>query len=238
MTESHSTTTALVIADVEILQDIHGRYSLNTLHRASGASENKRPSKWSELIGTKELIAELNSQSQDSCFDVVKGGNAPGTYAHELLAVSYAGWISPAFQLRVNQIFLDRKHHVTPVLASDRYPELRAMKELIEGIAEARTVAEQAERKADLALAQQLWLTIEEYVYLHGLRAQFPPSEWAAFGHYLGGYCQEHGIPIRKQPVAGKPYNAANAYHVEIMHTLIGPWLGRRGSQGQMGSLN
>lgn len=30
-----------------------------------------------------------------------------GTFAHELLAISYAGWISPAFQLPVNQVFMD-----------------------------------------------------------------------------------------------------------------------------------
>ncbi|MGT3291634.1 KilA-N domain-containing protein, partial [Yersinia enterocolitica] len=30
-----------------------------------------------------------------------------GTFAHELLAIEYAGWISPAFRLQVNQTFLD-----------------------------------------------------------------------------------------------------------------------------------
>ena len=38
---------------------------------------------------------------------VQKEGRAGGTFAHELLAISYAGWISAAFQLQVNQTFLD-----------------------------------------------------------------------------------------------------------------------------------
>ena len=40
---------------------------------------------------------------------MINGGNERGTYAHELLAVSYAGWISPRFQLQVNQAFLDSR---------------------------------------------------------------------------------------------------------------------------------
>ncbi|WP_277992788.1 phage antirepressor KilAC domain-containing protein [Yersinia enterocolitica] len=39
----------------------------------------------------------------------VKGGVNQGTFAHELLAIEYAGWISPAFRLQVNQTFLDYK---------------------------------------------------------------------------------------------------------------------------------
>nr|WP_317615280.1 KilA-N domain-containing protein [Halomonas elongata] len=58
----------------------------------------------------QELISELSDQSQNSGFaplEAKHGGKAPGTFAHELLAVSYAGWISPKFQLHVNQVFLD-----------------------------------------------------------------------------------------------------------------------------------
>lgn len=48
---------------------------------------------------------------------VIKGGVSPGTFAHELLAISYAGWISPAFQLQVNQVFLDyRTGKLSPVV--------------------------------------------------------------------------------------------------------------------------
>jgi hypothetical protein len=73
-------TIDLIIADVSILQDAQGRYSLNSFHRASGSRESKKPSNWLDLAGTQELIAELVTQRQDPAFDVVKGGNAPGTY--------------------------------------------------------------------------------------------------------------------------------------------------------------
>ncbi|HEL7984744.1 TPA: KilA-N domain-containing protein [Escherichia coli] len=56
---------------------------------------------WLALDGTKKLIAELEKQTTGITV-VTKEG-----FAHELLAVEYAGWISPAFRLHVNQTFID-----------------------------------------------------------------------------------------------------------------------------------
>ena len=108
-----------VIAGVEITTDTEGRFNLNTLHRASGTGESKEPNKWLALKSTAELLAELEATAESfgSAINVTKGGNAPGTFAHELLAISYAGWISPKFQLEVNQVFLNYRtggHSITP----------------------------------------------------------------------------------------------------------------------------
>lgn len=99
-----------VIAGHEIAMDEHGRFNLNAIHKASEAGQTKRPSVWRATKQTQELIAELETQSQNSGFaplEAKHGGKTPGTFAHELLAISYAGWISPRFQLQVNQVFLD-----------------------------------------------------------------------------------------------------------------------------------
>ncbi|CDH18886.1 conserved hypothetical protein [Xenorhabdus bovienii str. kraussei Quebec] len=50
-----------------------------------------------------------NLQIGQKVVDSAHGGASPGTYAHELIAVSYAGWIRPDFQLDVNQAFIDFK---------------------------------------------------------------------------------------------------------------------------------
>lgn len=97
-----------VIADVEITTDDEGRFNLNALHRASGLGSNKAPAQWLRTQGAKDLVAELEQSDVHNCISASKGGSgAQGTFAHELLAISYAGWISPAFQLKVNQVFLD-----------------------------------------------------------------------------------------------------------------------------------
>ena len=42
-------------------------------------------------------------------------GRNGGTFAHELVAVEYAGWISPRFRIKVNQTFIDyRTGQLTP----------------------------------------------------------------------------------------------------------------------------
>ncbi len=107
-----------IIAGVEITTDAHGRFNLNALHKASGEGDHKAPNQWLRLAGTKALIAELKSQTADLQFDgqsgnshiglvhTTRGGNAPGTFVDELLAVDYAGWISPAFRLEVHRVFI------------------------------------------------------------------------------------------------------------------------------------
>ncbi|QTL40954.1 KilA-N domain-containing protein [Xenorhabdus budapestensis] len=109
-----------MVVGVEITTDSEGRFNLNALHKASGENENKAPNQWLRTKYAKELIAELEAkllknnqtaylQSGQKAIDVNNGGTSPGTYAHELIAVSYAGWIRPDFQLDVNQAFIDFK---------------------------------------------------------------------------------------------------------------------------------
>lgn len=114
-----------VIAGVDITTDEAGRFNLNSLHRASGTGDHKRPSKWLATEQAKALIEELQKNLSPNQglgqmllpVSVVKGGVSPGTFAHELLAISYAGWISPAFHLQVNQVFLDyRTGKLAPVV--------------------------------------------------------------------------------------------------------------------------
>ena len=113
-----------VIAGVEITTDKHGRFNLNALHKASGEGEEKRPGSWLRLASTKALIAEMKDRCTDVCIAPVsstRGGGEQGTFAHELLAVDYAGWISPAFRLEVHQTFIDCRtgRAVTPALPAE-----------------------------------------------------------------------------------------------------------------------
>lgn len=101
-----------VVAGVSIPVDEFGRYNLNALHKAAGSNPAKKPSQWLRNVATKELIQAAEQgvnphlASGAGVIESVHGGLEPGTFAHEVLAVSYAGWISPAFQLQVNSVFL------------------------------------------------------------------------------------------------------------------------------------
>ncbi|MDE9552763.1 KilA-N domain-containing protein [Xenorhabdus bovienii] len=125
-----------VIAGVEITTDSEGRFNLNALHKASGGKDAKRPKTWLETKQAQELVEELrqNSALAQEILKVQKGGTIPGTFAHELLAVSYAGWISPSFQLQVNQTFIDYRSGklapASPEKSKSGLPEYRRARTL------------------------------------------------------------------------------------------------------------
>lgn len=107
----------LTVANTVIPLDEEQRINLNALHKASGTGKSKQPYNWVRLQSTQELIEELERSSDlrnGLTINKVQGGTKQGTFAHQLLAISYAGWISPAFQLQVNQVFLDTKRFKTP----------------------------------------------------------------------------------------------------------------------------
>ena len=80
-----------------------GRFNLNALHKASGAEKKKGPSYWLALEGTKQLISELERQTTEISV-VTKEGKNGGTFAHELLAIEYAGWISSRLSTSISML--------------------------------------------------------------------------------------------------------------------------------------
>lgn len=135
-----------VVAGVEIAVDEHGRFNLNAIHAASGTGKSKQPNEWLRTKQAKDLAAELEPEipgfknTEISVIDVTRGRSG-GTFAHELLAISYAGWISPAFQLKVNQVFMDYR---TGKLAPMKVPG-----SLSEALRLAADQAEQIEKQSD-----------------------------------------------------------------------------------------
>ncbi len=125
-------TTLPVICGVEITTDRAGRYNLNALHRASGLGAHKAPAQWLRTLSAKQLIEELEKETMQNCI-VSFEGRGGGTFAHELLAVEYAGWISPAFRLKVNQTFIDyRAGRLQPAIPQSLPEALRLAADLAE----------------------------------------------------------------------------------------------------------
>lgn len=124
------------VAGVDIEMDEHQRFNLNALHKAGGAIRHKSPADWLRNKQTQELIQEMTKPEISGLpVDVIRGGANPGTFAHELLAVSYAGWISPAFQLKVNQVFLDyRRGYFSVPGYLKQSPELAVLESAAESL--------------------------------------------------------------------------------------------------------
>ncbi|QXC99338.1 KilA-N domain-containing protein [Klebsiella sp. PL-2018] len=100
---------------VSVRVDGEGRYSLNDLHAAAvakgEATESQRPNKFIRSASIKRFVTALDSRGQKSRLEqkqslkVVNGGDDKGVWAAELLAIRYAAWIKPEFEIEVYEVF-------------------------------------------------------------------------------------------------------------------------------------
>ena len=96
----------LVIAETSISINKDGLYCLNHLHKAAmaqgKATESQRPSELARVDSNKAFISALESEAGIPALKTVKGGRS-GTWAVELVAMKYAGWVDPAYEVQVYQ---------------------------------------------------------------------------------------------------------------------------------------
>ena len=96
-----------------IRRDGEGRYSLNDLHKAAiaagKANESQRPGNFLKADSVQAFIAayeaEAGSATKIALVKTINGGVARGTYADELIAIRYAAWIDPSFEVKVYRTF-------------------------------------------------------------------------------------------------------------------------------------
>ena len=98
------------VCGVSVRRDAEGRYSLNDLHAAAvkngNATDNQKPSKFLRTDGVKEFVNVLDLEGQNCpSIKTVKGRGITGTFAVELVAIRYAAWINPAFEVTVYRTF-------------------------------------------------------------------------------------------------------------------------------------
>jgi len=95
--------TQLTIANHSITIAADGMYNLNDLHKAAiaqgKATASHKPSEFKRFNGA--YIAAVEAKAGFPALKTVRGGNKPGTWAVELVAMKYAGWIEPAFEVDV-----------------------------------------------------------------------------------------------------------------------------------------
>lgn len=113
--------SATIIESISIRRDPQGRYSLNDLHRAAmmagKATESQRPGNFLKADTVQAFIDAYDAEESDATkiasvdakkiasVHSVKGGKNQGTYAAELIAIRYAAWIDPSFEVKVYRTF-------------------------------------------------------------------------------------------------------------------------------------
>ncbi|EKJ8216943.1 KilA-N domain-containing protein [Citrobacter sedlakii] len=105
----------VIVNGVSVRVDAEGRYNLNDLHAAAvlkgEATESQKPSKFIRNGSVKRFVIALVGKGQNcplednQALKVIRGGDEPGVWASELLAIRYAAWIKPEFEIRVYETF-------------------------------------------------------------------------------------------------------------------------------------
>lgn len=108
----------LMIADVTVRQDEHGRFCLNDLHRAAGGQPKHRPSLWIESKRTQRFLAALAIAG----IPAIVSKQGVGTFVAQDAVYDYAMWIDPDFNVRVIRAYHDQMKAPAP-LALPSYPE-------------------------------------------------------------------------------------------------------------------
>ncbi|MCC3720540.1 KilA-N domain-containing protein [Rouxiella badensis] len=109
------TYPTVIVNGVSVRVDREGRYNLNDLHAAAvikgEATEQQRPSQFLRSAQVKRFLKALKSKVQKSTLEqiqplnVIRGGDNPGVWGVELLAIRYAAWINPVFEISVYETF-------------------------------------------------------------------------------------------------------------------------------------
>jgi prophage antirepressor-like protein len=219
-----------------VLQDCCAILGLPQVHRAASRidPDDRKKSTGIDSMGRPQEIWLIN---ESGLYTLLLRSNKPE-------AKRFQRWVTKEVLPSIRKT---GGYQVQPS-AIEQYPELKAIVQLAQGLAETRQVAEeaqaraaaaeiralQADNKADLAIATQHILTIRDYVHLHNLSHQISPAAQRDYGKYLTGYCLEHNIPVRAVPVADRPYASEHGYHVQVITDTLQNWLFRRVSQSSL----
>lgn len=111
----------LTVNGVSVRVDSQGRYCLNDLHAAAvangEATESQRPSVFLRSAQVKRFVKALEAKALKSASEqnqplrVTKGGEVTGAWAVEILAIRYAAWIKPEFEIDVYETFVSSRVH-------------------------------------------------------------------------------------------------------------------------------
>jgi len=111
-------TGELILRGRNIRMNDEGFLSLNDIHRAAGFKKNNRPIDWFRLPTTPSLLIALHERivgkSHHSKFktsDVYRAASDAngGTWAHPILAASYAGYLKPELEIEMKEVWLRYK---------------------------------------------------------------------------------------------------------------------------------
>ncbi|WP_373630201.1 KilA-N domain-containing protein [Klebsiella variicola subsp. variicola] len=94
---------------VSVRVDGAGRYNLNDLHAAAvaegKATESQRPGEFLKTKQVRRFVQALSDAKKIASVLTIKGGPLQGAWGLELIAIRYAAWLNPLFEIKVYETF-------------------------------------------------------------------------------------------------------------------------------------
>jgi len=132
-------------------------------------------------------------------------------------------------QKRQLQAIEDKQRHDQLMLIQTQKDVIALQQELIV----AKDTALEARDDAALALSSVLWVTIRQYVEMHQLHRQMPPTTQRNYATWLTTYCLEHGSAMYKAETADKAWPHERTYSIAVLDKTLNAWLARRQGREQ-----
>ncbi|MBB3811459.1 KilA-N domain-containing protein [Pseudochelatococcus contaminans] len=107
MSNGTYSTPAPLVYNGEVINARGETLSLTDMWKAAGSDPAKAPAQWQRLPQSVEFIDHVSAivgKSHNGIFQVVRGGNNPGTWAHWHVALAYAKYLSPEFHVWCNEV--------------------------------------------------------------------------------------------------------------------------------------
>ena len=118
---------------------------------------NKEPKFWLMNQSTTDYLTELSKVRNLTLADLVqvtKGGNNPGTWMHEDVALEFARWLSPAFAIWCNDRIKELLKTGVATVSNDDEAIAYAMQVLNKRLEESRAEKERLQAENDLQSRQ------------------------------------------------------------------------------------
>jgi ORF6N domain len=87
----------------------------------------------------------------------------------------------------------------------------------------------EAKEAAIVAIQSMQWVTIRQYVEIHGLHHQMPQSVQQRFATWLTNYCMEHNSAMYKATTADRQWPNEKTYCIAVIKANLTAWLKRYG---------
>ncbi|QDL33992.1 KilA-N domain-containing protein [Serratia liquefaciens] len=99
----------VAVNGVSVRVDEEGRYNLNDLHAAAvaegNATESQRPGEFLKTKQVQRFVQALSDAKKVASVLTIKGGPLQGSWGLELIAIRYAAWLNPLFEIKVYETF-------------------------------------------------------------------------------------------------------------------------------------